>query len=264
VQLPVFRASLHARLRLAVVPQSTQWRVCLWLVLCLISAGCQTARSLRREGALRPSGRVLLLPLDVELSRMTAAGLLEPRAQWTRAAERHLRGALRDELARRGAQLIDYQPPVGDAERERTHRHALQLHAAVLESVLVHALGLGYDPESGRAAALSRSHALPTLHGRFDFSIGPEAGALADREKADYALFVHVRDSYTSPERGAVVAALALLGESGGQLTALVSLVDLATGDLLWVRYLSSSAGDLREADPARRVVRALLRELPL
>jgi hypothetical protein len=234
------------------------------LLIALLTTGCRTVHTLRRDAALRPATRVLLMPLDVELSRVTAAGLLEPRAAWSEAARAHLRAALEESLAGRGAQLVDYQPPWGDRERARDHDHALQLHAAITESILIHKLGLSYQPQLARSVELARSHALPTLRGRFEFTLGPDAAVLAEDRPADCALFVHVRDSYTSPGRGAVVAALALTGEGGGHLTGLASLVELASGDVLWFSHLDSARGDLREAAPAREVVRALLRGLPL
>ena len=49
----------------------------------------------------------------------------------------------------------------------------------------------------------------------------------------------------------------------GGQRFAYVSLVELETGDIVWFNVLSSSVGDIRNAEGARSTVDSLLREMP-
>jgi hypothetical protein len=83
---------------------------------------------------------------------------------------------------------------------------------------------------------------------------------------ADYALFVYLRDSYSSEGRKAMMIGLALLGigVSGGTQVGFASLVDLRTGDIVWFNRLISTVGDLRTLAPAHDAVEELLSGQPL
>jgi hypothetical protein len=85
------------------------------------------------------------------------------------------------------------------------------------------------------------------------------------RTGADYALFAFVRDSYASSERVAmmVVGALLGFGLSGGMQVGYASLVDLASGRVLWFNTLLRQSGDLRELEKARESCDALLDKFP-
>jgi hypothetical protein len=130
----------------------------------------------------------------------------------------------------------------------------VKLHEAVGQTILVHK----FQP----------ALALPTKENVFDWSLGPKVASLRDEYDADYALFVFVRDSYSS---GGRVAATVLLGIvtmgryilPGGQQTGFASLVDLDTGNIVWFNRLQRGAGDLRTLDVARDSVAVLLTDFP-
>lgn len=218
-------------------------------------AACTQTESYRPATiAARPAetARILLMPPDIELYLLTAGGLTEPRADWTAAAKDHVQSVLNDLLRERDANLVAYEPPQGDPAREHMYTQLIKLHEAVGSSILLHQYG-----------AYAR---LPGKKGVFDWTLGSEAVALQRDFGADYALFVLVRDSYTSAGRVAVMIGAALLGVgmSGGQQLGFASLVDLRTGDIVWFNVLSSTTGDLREPEPAREGVEALLTDIPL
>lgn len=219
----------------------------------VLLAGCAQTSVLARPGLGKPAApaRVLVMPADIELSELTAGGLLEPRADWTERARLHVREALRAELEARQAAVLEYERPAEQAEQSADDR-LVKLHDAVGGAITLHK----YVP------ALH----LPTKEGKFDWSLGAGAKRLRDRTGADYALFVVLRDSYASPGRVALIVGAALLGVGipGGQQVGFASLVDLASGDIVWFNRLIDPAGDLRQADPARRAVRNLLADLPL
>ena len=58
----------------------------------------RTAESLERGAPETGEHRILLMPIDVELSLLQASGLLEPKADWTQQARTHLTTALDDKL----------------------------------------------------------------------------------------------------------------------------------------------------------------------
>lgn len=227
-------------------------RLGLLVGLGLLLAAC--AGPTRQIEALKspgPNARILLMPVDVELSELSAAGMQEPKADWTERARGHVRDALRGALQSRGRQLVrfdDAAMPAGD--RETAHQ-IVKLHQAVGSAILLHRL-------SGFAD-------LPTKKDTFDWSLGPETRMLTKATGADYALFVHLRDSYVSAGRVAVMAILAVGGVAvpGGQQLGFASLVDLETGDVVWFNRLARGHGDLRELSPARETIDTLLAGLP-
>ena len=107
---------------------------------------------------------------------------------------------------------------------------------------------------------------LPTKGKNLDWSLGPGVTALRDHYNGDYALFVYVRDSYSSPGRTAVIilGAIAGIGVQGGTQVGFASLVDLRTGKIVWFNRLISSTGSLKEDKPAAATVKNLLAGLPL
>jgi hypothetical protein len=88
---------------------------------------------------------------------------------------------------------------------------------------------------------------------------------LRERTGADYALFVHVRDSYASDGRKLVMIAGAALrtGLMGGVQSGFASLVDLQNGDIVWFNQLGRVTGDLRAREPATETVKMLLKDFP-
>jgi hypothetical protein len=220
----------------------------------LLAACTQTDSLSKSEGFQRPPGtaRVLLMPSDIELYELLASGLQEPRAQWTEAAKRNVDAAIGDLLRPENAELLPYVPPVADPVAERRHTQLLKLHDAVGASILLYQYG-GFSQ-------------LPSKAGRFDWTLGSGASQLQREFGADYALFVYLRDSYSSEGRKAMMIGLALLGigVSGGTQVGFASLVDLRTGDIVWFNRLISTVGDLRTLAPAHDAVEELLSGQPL
>lgn len=214
-----------------------------------ILAGCaapvqRQTPELKRETGKTP--RIVVMPLDVELSQLTAGGLEEPHAEWSEAALKHMRAALDTEAKARNVTLVDFQIERGTPEDRATSLALVKLHRAVGGAVMLHQyMGL----------------ALPAKEGRFDWSLGPEVAAIARQHEADYALFLFVRDSYATAGRVAVIVVGALLGVGvpGGAQVGFASVVDLKTGDIVWFHRLVRPHGDLRTPDAAGETVKALV-----
>ena len=82
---------------------------------------------------------------------------------------------------------------------------------------------------------------------------------------ARYALFIWVRDGYSTAGRKAAIFIAAALGVAlpHGQQSAYASLVDLESGRVLWFNRVLRGFGDLREAESASGTVDALLTAFP-
>lgn len=229
------------------------FRISVLISLVLLFSGCATTKNFSTTSALVPQDaqlEIVLMPLDVELSVLTAGGLLEPRADWTESAKEHMLNAILKEQESRGSKLILYKDPVDGGELVQRFAEISRLHSAVGQSILAHQYS---------------NSPLPTKKDNFSWTLGPDITALRQKYDADYALFIYVRDSYSSAGRVAVqiLAAAAGIGVMGGQQLGFASLVDLRNGDIIWFNRLISGTGDLRTEVPAGKSVASLLKGLP-
>ncbi|MFQ6016676.1 MAG: hypothetical protein ACE5KF_00620 [Kiloniellaceae bacterium] len=230
-------------------------RVLVVASLGIVLAACAETRPYLGSRELPERGgtlRVLLMPPDIELAQITAAGLVEPNAAWTATAKTNVEAALTAILAEKDARLVRYRPSSRNASFDEPHGQVIKLHGAVGRTILVHQ----YLPNMK----------LPTKKDRFDWSLGDGVAALKKSYDADYALFIYFRDSFSSGGRVAamLVGALLGIGVPGGIQAGFASLVDLRSGDIVWFNRLVSERGDLRKPDLARDASEKLLSKVPL
>lgn len=227
--------------------------ILLLAAIAVLVSGCATQVH-KKSGTLAREGhppRVVLMPLDLELSEISAGGIHEPKAEWTDAAQKHVFAAFDKEARARDLVLIPYAADRGSAEDRQMSDDLVKLHRAVGGAVLLHQYFSGQE--------------LPSKQGKLDWSLGPEAASIARSQEADYALFLFVRDSYASSGRVAVIVLGALIGVGmpGGAQAGFASLVDLRTGDIVWFNFFRRGSGDLRTAEGAEETVKLLLTDVP-
>jgi hypothetical protein len=209
------------------------------------------AQPRRREPRVEPlpeHSRVLVMQPDVQLALLTAAGLPEPREDWSIAG--------RDNLARSLAALVEREQHVYSTLDPATAMEGrvgqiIRLHDVVGQSIL-----------SERIGGLK----LPTRRNAPDWTLGEGVQELGTAYNADYALFVRARGSYASGARAAAAIVGLVAGvyiPMGGQ-EAFASLVDLRTGKIVWFGYATAGGSDMREADGATAFVAELMRRAPL
>lgn len=221
-------------------------------VLCLIAffglasfAQAQNKNLAPGFNALPKAAKVVLIPIDAELFSISAGGVAEPKADWTKAASGYMRTALLAKKRAIGLEASEMSEADSDQFAEIS-----SLHAAVAQSISIHHFGpIG----------------LPTKEGKLDWSLGDAVKPIKEKTGADYALFIWMRDSYASPERKAmmVVLAFAGVGLTGGIQQGYASLIDLNDGKIVWFNRLISSTGDLREAKAAESSIDSLLKNFP-
>jgi hypothetical protein len=191
--------------------------------------------------------RLLLMPIDAELFSLSAGGIPEPRADWTAQALKHMNQAIR--LRQQQARMVVVE--LGELQAD-DHAELMGLHAAVAQSISLHQFG-------------GPMWALPTKAGKLDWTFGDAMQPLADATGAQYALSFWVRDSHASAERVAMIVAMAALGIaiSAGVQVGYASLIDLRSGRVVWFNKLARPYGDLRQPEPARETIEALLTGFP-
>lgn len=193
-------------------------------------------------GKLLPGTKVAIMPADIELYEISGGGVLEPKADWTAAAQMHVKNAYRARQAKMGLQVIDLEDDTSEPIIELN-----RLHDAVGGAIVNHHFGM---------------LALPTKEEKLTWTLGPGVEHVRAKTGADYAIFTVIRDSYASADRKAAMIVGALFGVGiapGGVQFAFTSLVDLRTGDVVWANRVIRATGDLREAAPAQETVDLML-----
>jgi hypothetical protein len=212
-------------------------------------------RSAVRDGFSIPSSpqrQIILFRPDVRISEQTTAGLDQPKADWTEAAREHLFTAIKADQARRGLKLQIMPDLVGDDARLMAGYK--KLFKTVADSAIRHSM-FAQTP-------------LPTKAAQFDWSLGPGIAKLASASGGDYGLFVYASDSYVSQGRKNARLISRMMGstdtDTGGESRiGFAGLVDLKTGNLLWLNVDVQGRGDLRSALGADVRVAGLLRGFP-
>jgi len=193
---------------------------------------------------------VLLVDPDVRLYETTSAGGFEFNVAWTMQAEKTVLHALVDQMNNRRMDLVPYEMPPRGSDRERQDLQILKLHAAAAQAIIDH----HFNPD----------YRLPSKQGKLDWTLGPGVRRLKAVRKAEYAFFVCIRDSYATSGRGFGGILGSETKPTPGALWGLASLVEMETGNIVWCSRLIRPTGDLREEEPARQAVRALLEGFPL
>lgn len=237
-------------------------RALLVSTLIVLLAACTTNHT-RRADNLKANARIgagkslVILEADVELSELLAGGVEEPRMEWTQAAEKHINQAIESDLRTRSIRLV---PRADLTTRE-------DLPAIKQLELLAQTVGFSII-----RFQISPTFRLPTKRDSFDWTIGPNATKLKAAYGADYAILTFVRDSYASSGRKAM-AVLGILATvatgvnvtaSTGQRVGYTMLVDLSNGKVVWVNFMASGGGDLRNEQDAKKVVKQMLTGLPL
>ncbi len=201
-----------------------------WLILLALLAGCQTIpqhrlnqRVLERPELVTAPGKVVLLPVHVEIKEMSASGITEVVPGWTDTA----RQLIRERVLQRGGEWLKgcRLVPLPELEAEQAQRVREYDDLAKLvwaDAVVMTRLG-------GPAWQHKIRH--------FDYSLGPGLKDLAERTGADRALLILGEDVHTTAGRKALSLGLAALGVAVplGHSFLSAALIDLRTGDLLWV-----------------------------
>ena len=208
-------------------------------------SGCSTpTHRVTPDAPVRTSTlrKIVILPLDVEVSELSAGGMTEKRDDWTRAVTDNLNTA----LSRLGeGRFTPLTATVSEAE--------LQDIQALFRSVSINQiLHRFYGPPL-----------LDSVHKTLDYRLG-SLDAVLEPAGADAALVLFVRDDYATSGRKAVavVGILAGLPVRAGVTISSAALV-ARDGSILWMNQIGATTGDLRTQGDADDTVEALFTGLP-
>jgi hypothetical protein len=217
------------------------------------SVSAQSRQSLTKEAFSFPAQgqvRVVLFRPDVTVSEQSTGGLDQPHAGWTEEAREQLTAALGKAQADRNIELK--LMPELSGENAKLMSDYRKLFKTVADSVIRHRL-FALDP-------------LPTKKESFDWTLGPGAERLGALGGGDYGLFFYTLDSFESASRKtARLIASAMGAEAPAEINmGYAGLVDLKTGDLVWINVDVKMAGDVRTAEGAALRISELLEGFPV
>ncbi len=231
------------------------------LGVCLLAGGCSSTKPIV-EATYQPpegSGRLLMMPIDIEMGEISAAGMYEPKVEWTELSRTNVTTALQQQLTSLGVEVVPYDSPEGPLKIHTRHTQAVKLFEAVRQTIFE----FKYMPASSLAAAPR----LATKKDKFDWTLGEAVTPLRDDYDADHALFVVMQDTEPTAARTAMnvlMTYMFLSVETSDNQFGFAALVDLASGDLVWTNLIASQLGDLRDPAAAGESVSRLVQEIPL
>jgi len=237
------------------------------LILALALACWAAPAAAQEKAAVKPGFafpqdrpiRILVFRPQVRVGAQSAGGVVSPNAEWTASARANLQDAL---IAAKpgGAYEVVFMPEL-DGDNAAVLADYRALFNAVADTVLQHRLFKG--------------DRLPTKKTGFEYSLGPGVARLGALGGGDYGLFLFSNDAYGSTGRKllqtfSILASVASAGVSGavisvtsGEHVGYAGLVDLKTGDLVWMNADFRMGGDVREREGATKRARELLSHFP-
>lgn len=195
--------------------------------------------------------RIVLMRPAIRVGAQSTGGMYEPNADWTAQARENIDRALKDAQARLGNQVIAYEEGVtGEGALATQYGN---LFRALSSSVIEYQFFRG-----NRLNTKVRKNA-------FDWSIGPGIADLKSLNSADYALFINTHDAYGSTGRKVlqVFAAMGGIAVTSGVHEGHAGLIDLKTGELVWLNADRQMGGDVRTPEGAVKRVKQLLEGFP-
>lgn len=227
------------------------------LSACVAPAAAQERTAVKQgfELPARSGKKILLFRPAVIVGAQSTGGLFEPNADWTDKARTNIATALAKRQATLGNSVIDAPDAVGtQAQLVEEYNN---LFGAVARAVVMYQFFVG-----NRLPTKKRDNKA----GVFDWSLGAGVQDLPGAKDADYALFIYNKDAYGSTGRKILQVFAALgpgVGITSGEHLGYAGLVDLKTGDILWLNADGAMGGDVRETDGAEKRVGQLLEEFP-
>lgn len=222
-----------------------------------VPVAAQERTAVRQDFVLRAgSGKtILVFRPTVSVGAQSTGGMFEPNGDWTDKARRNIEVALAERQGSLGNRVVMAAESYGEEARRVEEYSAL--FAAVSQAVIQYQFFVG-----NRLPTKKRDNKA----GVFDWSLGEGVRNLPGARNADYALFIYNKDAYGSTGRK-LLQVVALMGPGigikSGEHAGYAGLVDLKTGDLLWLNADAAMGGDVREADGAQKRVGQLLEEFP-
>ncbi|GAB7551662.1 hypothetical protein NRB_11600 [Novosphingobium sp. 11B] len=222
------------------------------LVLCSAQVVAQEKTGNKPGFSLKPGTvRIVLMRPTIRVGEQSTGGMNEPNADWTAQARENLGTALKDAQGQLGNVVVDYDE--GTSSDGSVVGQYENLFGTVADSVIEFQFFPG--------------NRLPTKKRKdtFEWGVGPGIAEISSLKNADYALLINTYDSYGSAGRKAlqIFSAMAGVSVTSGVHWGHAGLVDLKTGELVWLNADRQMGGDVRTPEGAIKRVTQLLEGFP-
>ena len=232
--------------------------------MCCLLYGCATAPSAYRahpqmHDMLNGVNRIMIIPLKIELSQVSAGGVAEKMDEWCMQARNNVMAAIEQELNKKPLLNVKAFKETLLSQGQRTNLDETRaLFEAVSLSIVIHTYG-----GSGQSFAENIDS--------FEYSLGTEVSELAD--DVDAILFVLSYEHIPTAGKKAVEAGRVVLGLLAGVIMPAnvgfthlsMALVDADNGTLIWYnQYGTSGSSNLRNPIKTTTIIQELLRSFPL
>lgn len=208
-----------------------------------------------RDGFALPAGspaRILLFRPRIATGSQSTGGMFEPNADWTDQSRTNIAAALAAATGRLGHRIVVADEPVGPAAATLAAYRGL--FSTVADAVIVYQFFPG-----NRLPTKKRKGAA------FDWTLGSGVATIPGAADADYILFLETEDAFGSTGRkvAQLFAAGLGVGITSGIHKGYAGLVEVKTGNLVWLNADRQMGGDVREPDGAAKRVTQLLEGFP-
>lgn len=174
--------------------------------------------------------KVLLLPLDISVYRVGAGGVTERAEDLTKDERTETETMLRDEIAKdKHLEFVAF--PTLDSGTQALLDEYIELYDQVAGAALLHTSRLG---------------AWPQKVNHFDYTLGDGLRFLRQRSGADAALIIHGEGGVPTTSSfvaGLIPIIVGVVAVPQARAQAVVGIVDLQTGNLLWLNHAMLPGG---------------------
>ena len=177
--------------------------------------------------------KLIALPLSIKVKEMSAGGIKEEVGAWSKQAKGHIVSAMRSGKPFAGKfDLV----PLGELSTD--DQATVDEHVALFNVVAGSAMGHTMIGPVETAWVPKAK--------RFDYTLGPGLAFLREKTGAEYALILNGEDVISSEGRKVAFVAAALFGVGIplGHSFMLAGIVELQTGDILWLNYTFSPGSE--------------------
>jgi len=197
--------------------------------------------------------KIIVLPADVSVYQLSTGGVSEEVNKWSKIATKNVHQVIEQFAVNSKKFRVISLPKLNKKEQRKVDEHV------ALYNIVGH-MGLSYF--SG-----------PWKHKRskFDYTIGPGLKFLAEKTGADAAMLVVGVDYVSTKGRKAAAVGLLLAGVLLGQgahvrlgySKLIVGIVDLKTGNLLWIKRGHDKVRTLRKKKHVDFIVKNVMADYP-
>lgn len=207
----------------------------LFLILMLFTllSGCQTLPKHRlhytvltdNEVRIIKPQKTVLLPLDIKVKEFSSGGLLDEIGSSTSQAKNIFQNQLPQVIETKNIDLVNL-PATLPAEEQAKVEEYIALYNVVAANAIAY---------TGQLAPPAWKHKIK----HFDYTLGPGLRFLKEKTGADTALFITGEDVISTSGRKAAFVVAAIFGVAIplGHTFIVGGLVDLETGDILWLNH---------------------------